>query len=320
MNRRARRDAAPHGAISQPPFVDYLDGPLVEVAPPVGLPVSLAAARTQCRIDDDVTADDAFLREEIDRARDLVETEAGGVQLLAATYDLPVKTWWGGWSGGVPGIYGLIGLSYGLQCSDGTLRLPRAPLLEVVSIRYYDAADTPQTLDSGNYVVRTPWKMPGEIDRAPVAVWPPLSPFRQYPITVRFTAGFAVAVTAVSTSGKTLTVGGPKTYANGDTVRLSNSGGALPAPLVAGQLYYVVGATGGGLTFQLALTAGGSPITLNDAGTGTHYVGRIPPKVAKAVLMLVGAAYREREPGERDKYTQAALASLAGGLFTGGYK
>lgn len=308
------------GAISQPAFISYLDGPLVLVSPPVGLPVDLTVAQAQCRIDADIQSLDAsWLSDEIRRAMDRLERDAGGKQLLAARWQLPVKTWWGGWSGGVPGIYGLLGLSYGLQCSDGTLHLPRAPLQKVVAVQYYDTTDTLQTLAASNYIVRTPFNQPGEIDRAPLAVWPPLSPYRQFPILIDFVAGYAQMIGSVSTTADTITVPGPRTYSAGETVRFSNSGGSLPGGLTYGQTYYVVNPSNGGLTFQVALTLGGSAVDLTSAGTCTHYVGEIPLDAQKAILLMAAYGYRSREPGDQDKYLDAAVAAFGGRQWTGGY-
>lgn len=57
---------------------------------------------------------------------------------------------------------------------------------------------------------------------------------------------------------------------NGNILRLTNSGGALPAGLSGtGTRYYVVNATTN--TFQLANSPGGVPLAISDNGTGTHY-------------------------------------------------
>jgi hypothetical protein len=55
----------------------------------------------------------------------------------------------------------------------------------------------------------------------------------------------------------------------GTTVILSTDG-ALPTGLTVGVTYYVVNVSG--LTFQLALTPGGSPITTSGTQSGTHTV------------------------------------------------
>lgn len=289
--------------------------------------MDLQAVLDQAIIDADITSQNAWISSCIDRARDTFEKHAGGIQLLAATWMLPLKTWWGGWSGGVPGIWGLLGLSYGLQVSDGTLRLPRVPLMgsnndqglgvNNVVITYYDATDAQQTLAASNYIVRPYLKQPGEIDRAPLAVWPPLSPYRQYPVQVQFTAGYAQTIGSVS--GNTITVNGPATYVAGQPVTLSNSGGMLPSPLLTRVTYYVINPTNGGLTFSLAATSGGSAITLTTTGSGTSYVGEIPPNALTAILLMAAHLYRNREPNAESVYLANAVDYYAGLEWCGGY-
>lgn len=60
---------------------------------------------------------------------------------------------------------------------------------------------------------------------------------------------------------------------NGSSVRVSNSGGALPAPLVAGTTYFIVSKTGN--TAKLSLTSGGSAINLTTNGTGTNSINNV---------------------------------------------
>lgn len=48
------------------------------------------------------------------------------------------------------------------------------------------------------------------------------------------------------------------------------SSSELPDTLLSGQIYYIINATG--TTFQLSGTPGGSPIPINDSGTGFHFV------------------------------------------------
>jgi len=81
--------------------------------------------------------------------------------------------------------------------------------------------------------------------------------FTAYTITGTFTAN---ATTNVITSTRAL--------ANGDIIRLTNAGGALPAGLAINTNYYVISSTG--LTCQLSLTLGGAAIDITDTGTGTH--------------------------------------------------
>lgn len=62
-------------------------------------------------------------------------------------------------------------------------------------------------------------------------------------------------------------------FVNGNSVRVSNSGGALPAPLVAGTVYFVRDKSG--VTFKLAATSGGAAINLTTNGTGTNSVRNV---------------------------------------------
>jgi hypothetical protein len=62
--------------------------------------------------------------------------------------------------------------------------------------------------------------------------------------------------------------------ANGDKVRVSNAGGALPAGLSAGTDYFVIAAAAN--TFQLAAAPGGAAVDITTDGTGTQTVQPIP--------------------------------------------
>jgi hypothetical protein len=305
-----------YGLPAQPPFIPYLDGDLVQVSPPAGPLFSVAEAKVQARVDPDLTDDDSWLTDKIEQVTAEFEIEAGGRQYMVATYDLPIATWWGSWVGNVPGPQGVLGTSYGSSAGDGSLRLPRPPLLAVLSITYYDGSGNLQTLPASTYVVRTPWRQKGQIDLAPMAVWPSLSPYQRYPITIRFVAGHVVPIVAVDAVGHTLTVAG-LSYAAGAAIILSNSGGVLPAPLSRSVTYYVVNPTNGGLTFQVALTPNGAPIAISDVGAGLNFVGKLPPNAKDALLLMIAHAYEERRPGMMDKYQQDAVERMAGRERTG---
>jgi hypothetical protein len=82
--------------------------------------------------------------------------------------------------------------------------------------------------------------------------------------------GFTVAA---DTSASTLTIPinfGPGTLSEGTAIALSTAGlqlfGTLPSPLQVDAIYYVENLSGN--TFQVALTPGGTPITLTSIGTG----------------------------------------------------
>jgi hypothetical protein len=80
------------------------------------------------------------------------------------------------------------------------------------------------------------------------------------PITVTFAGGGTAPINGTFTGNAALTPG--------RGVVFSNSGGALPAALTAGIVYYVVTATASQIT--VAATSGGTAINMATAGTGTH--------------------------------------------------
>lgn len=62
-------------------------------------------------------------------------------------------------------------------------------------------------------------------------------------------------------------------YTNGNAVKFTNTGGALPASITSGTTYYVVNASANGLVFSIAATPNGTPIsTLGQSTSGTTKV------------------------------------------------
>jgi len=68
-------------------------------------------------------------------------------------------------------------------------------------------------------------------------------------------------------------------FAANNPVVFSNSGGGLPAEIVAGTTYYVKTVLDAD-TFTVSATAGGAAINTSSAGTGTHYVTGIYPSLS----------------------------------------
>lgn len=143
-------------------------GPLDLVAPPTGQALLLSEARLQARYDADDESQDPLLTSYILTAEEFCEREIpGSRQFLSATYDLPLMCWW-----------------------DGILRIPKPPLQSVLSVSYYDSNGTLQALDPSKYLVRTPLRTCGIIERAPFVVFPTYQADRRYPVVVRFTCGY----------------------------------------------------------------------------------------------------------------------------------
>ena len=76
------------------------------------------------------------------------------------------------------------------------LRLARAPVSSITSIKYYDADGTQQTWTSTNYILTAPTNLPGEIEVAPDITLPDVDG-RNYPWEVIYVAGYGAAATDV---------------------------------------------------------------------------------------------------------------------------
>ena len=235
--------------------------PIYQSVPPTAEPLNLTAVKNHLRVDS--TDDDDLIRALIRAARWQCESFTGR-QLVCATWVIQAD---------------------GL----GAMELPHPPLIEIASVTYTDTDAATQT----------------EADTVYEAVQYEFVPYMQLKygqswstvrghtndVTVTYRAGYATPFTAVASTG-VLTWSG-RSPTDTDAVRLSNSGGDLPSPLVVDRTYYVV--TTVGATCQLSLTSGGAAITLTDAGTGTHFVGEVPADMLAGMLLYIGHLYENRE-------------------------
>lgn len=148
----------------------YSLGNLTRVTAPSGRAVSLIEAKQQLRIEH--VDEDPYIGSLIDAATAFCEQEIDGHrQFLSATYELPVSDWW-----------------------EGPLVFPRPPLSSVTSLKYYDVNGVEQTLGTSIYQVKTPWRQPGYLIRGVDQDWPSLeNSEREYPVTIRFVAGYGAA-------------------------------------------------------------------------------------------------------------------------------
>lgn len=230
-------------------------GNVITITAPAAEPIALSVAKAQCDIDDGLTDWDVAVQSLIKAARSHVESVTNRrlvTQVLRAS---------------MPALPCRIDL--------------HSPARKVASVTYLDDAGASQTLASADYVVDLA-DLPANITRAYAATWPCTY---EHPaaVTVNYTAGYATPFTVNTTSNVVTAVGHP--YANGDVVPLSNTGGDLPGGLTAGTVYYAVGVSGNDL--QLSLTEGGSAVDITSAGTGTHFLGEVPPELIQAMLTMV---------------------------------
>ena len=131
------------------------------VTPPAAF-ISLADAKSQCRIEANVTDEDALL-----------------TALVAAAC---------GW---LDGPSGWLGRSIGVQTLElrdrafGCDRLPYGPVIEIESIQYLDALGAEQTIDEDDYQLLSN----GSIEPAYNQSWPAIGQGEQS-VRIRYTAGY----------------------------------------------------------------------------------------------------------------------------------
>lgn len=136
-------------------------------------PISRAEAKRWCRIDSDITDQDAVIDMLIQGMREYAENLTGRV-FVQRTFQLVLPSY--------QGLY-----------IDGALRtgieLPYPPLVSVDSITYIDTDGDVTTLATTEYDVHT-WREPGIVVQEWNSTWPS---FRGEPdaIRVNFTAGYA---------------------------------------------------------------------------------------------------------------------------------
>lgn len=246
---------------------------------PTALPIAVEEARLQVR--QDITADDPLLRRAIGSAGRFAESQTERT-LLATRFRWVMDAFPGPSLMGIPA-----GVPFSLP--GHAIQLPRSPLIQVVSVQYLDMAGAWQTMPTTDYVVD---------DSGPLVritpgfgkIWPVTLP-QIGAVRVLFDAGYATPATADVTAD-TLTLGLWKQLIVGDVIRLSNSGGALPAPLQPNTDYFIQSVTAG--VVKLATSSGGAAVNLTDAGTGQHFVGEIPDGIVSWMLARIDSLFVHR--------------------------
>jgi hypothetical protein len=269
------------------------------VTPPVGQAITTAEAKLHCRVDPDNEREDALIDDAVAAALEYCELEAqGSRQVLSATYNLPVECWWGGaWP-----PWGGVGFS-GAAFYPHPLKLPRPPLQNVNSITYTDPNGNPQTLATNLYVVRAPWRMPGQIERAPNQVWPAVQADNRYPITIQFIAGYGPSTSIAAAIGN-----GVQTV--------------TPASMVgiyAGTQLWVDPDDKPESVAVTAVTASTFTATFQTAHLANALVGPgIPRTLRRAILMLTAHFYENRE-ATAEKLPQVLAFAVDALLQAAGY-
>ena len=134
------------------------------VAAPAVEPVSLAEAKTHCRVE--ISDDDSLINALITAARELCEAYTGRL-FITQTWDFVRWTW-----------------------PSGTImRLPRPPLQSVTYIHYTDHDAVTSTFASSNYLVEVVGE-PGRVVLLEGKSWPTVALYPAAAIWTRFVAGY----------------------------------------------------------------------------------------------------------------------------------
>jgi hypothetical protein len=233
--------------------------PLRLITPPTALPIDVNDVRQH--IKQDITDDDnlilLYLGAAVDFAQSITQR-----QFMAARYQYVLDSFPGPSLMGVP-----IGNAFTIPAH--AIAIPRTPLIQVVSIQYTAMDGSNQTMPAFDYTIDSTCDPP-RITPVFGKIWPINLP-QIGSVRVTFDAGYMAPITI---SGNNVTVTGWKTLSVGDNVRLSNSGGALPAPLKAKTDYFVQSVVNPGV-YTLAASSGGSVIAIpSQQMLGINYLGQ----------------------------------------------
>jgi uncharacterized phiE125 gp8 family phage protein len=249
------------------------------VIPPACEPITLAEAKLHLRVTDD--DQDVIISGLISAARFACETKTRQ-QLMHARWKQVFDRF------PMAGIGTPLPFAQDVQIPGFAAILPHAPFVDMASITYLDMSGVSQTVDPAIYTVNDA-AMPAHVSPTFGNIWP--IPLPQVG-AVQFTYDAGYASPIVFATPRTFTVNGPVTWAVGDTIQFSNSGGALPAGLTAKAPYKVATVAGSVYTFT---NFDGTPVTLSDTGTGQCFIGVVPDGLRNWILIRVGSMYENRE-------------------------
>jgi uncharacterized phiE125 gp8 family phage protein len=158
--------------------------------------VSTADMKTYLQVDDAV--DDTEITEAIVASREAIENYTGR-SLINTVWNLWLDSWPRDKKAENPpsGVYDLPINAFDRQLSY--IELPRAPLVSVASIKYYDTADSVATFSSGSYLVDTN-SVPSRVCLNYNTQWPTTLLRPCNGIDIEFTSGYGTATTDVPDS------------------------------------------------------------------------------------------------------------------------
>ncbi len=233
--------------------------------PPTAEPLHRDEAKSQCSLLADQTDWDRDFDRWIAAARGYFE-DLAEVALLTQTWELTLPRFP---SGREP------------------IELYRPPVQAILDVWFLDTAGELQDLEDYRTALGL---FPALVYPARNACWP-ATDCSPAAVTITFRTGFATPSTAEADT-EVLTPS-PMIFSNGDSLRVMNSGGALPGGLTARTEYFVRDATSTGL--KLAATSGGAALPLSTDGTGQLLLGEVPDTALTALRLQVAHWFKHRE-------------------------
>jgi uncharacterized phiE125 gp8 family phage protein len=251
--------------------------------PPAAEPVHLTEAKIHLRLAVDsasavaYTNEDALLSRIISASRRVAEVETWKSQVLQ-TWDFFLDCW-----------------------PDGDeIELPFPPLRQVLFIKYTDSDGVESTMDTATYDVDLS-STPGRVVLANDENWPVSTLRSMNPVHIRFTCGYIIPF-SVSTSTDVVTALNHP-FVNGDSIRLSVSGGILPTGVLA-KTDYIVNNVVDGVSFKL------TGVDFTTSGSGSMFVGEIPDTTIAGMLLVLTDLYEERADTVISRNTSAIPANI----------
>jgi hypothetical protein len=257
------------------------------VTPPAALPLDLAEIKAIARITF-ANGEDGIIRRWLGAATNYAENITRK-SLVVARFKQVLD--------GFPGMQMPGGVGYGNAYArpGNAIYLERGPVLNVVSIQYVEVGSgqvkTVGVDDSVEYVVDYAYD-PVRITPKFGQIWPISQP-QIGSVWITFDAGYAAKITANPTADTISPIGWPALKVD-DVVRLTNSGGDLPAPLQQMTDYFVKSVVSPGV-YTLAATAGGTQIDITDPGGGTSYLFGVPDGIIAWLTLRAQALFENRE-------------------------
>lgn len=256
--------------------------PSLLITAPNGECLHVEEARNDRRIDDHF--DDAKLRSLIVAARQAVEAKTRQ-QLMHARWQYVIDTF------PAPGCASFVPIGASVSIPPYAIRLPHTPVVAVEKIEYLDMDGSWKTMPPADYIINYGMS-PTIITPGFGKIWP--IPFPQIgSVKITYTAGYASPITTGGAlQNNQFRVSGPVSWAVGDTVKFSNSGGVLPAPLWEDASYTIATANGSIYTLNDEF---GQPVTFTQLGMGRNFIGAVPAGIRSWMLLRIGSLYEFRE-------------------------